>query len=185
MQVTVDVNDAYLRSVLADVLTSVKEMKQVARTASWDTTKQVKTRVSKLVRDRVAIKKKDLDPHLTATRHGDGGVVRLKESRRIPLREFGAKDTKKKGVTYKIDKNKPRQRIKDAFAVSKFGGHIYRRVGKKRLPIRKLYGVSAWGVIVKNNYVPEIETYARERLQINLTRRVNLQVLRRTGVVKH
>jgi hypothetical protein len=74
--------------------------------------------------------------------------------------------------------------VPDAFILNKFGGHVFRRVGKERLPIRKLMAVSAWGVFVKNDMTPEVEKYAQDQLEKNVVRRVNLEVLRRTGKVK-
>jgi hypothetical protein len=213
MQVSIQVKGRVLNDLIADLGAARRDVKYIARTASYDTAKQAKTHTSKLVRETVNIKKKDLDPNIDAVRLGNGAKMSVKESKRLPLRDFGAKDTKKNGVTYRISKGGAgsvqmskrmtvattrgrggRGRVSDAFILNKatrkgkphdFSGHVFKRVGKKRNPIRKLYGVSAWGVVVKNDMIRPIAAQAEINLEKNVLRRINLQMLRRTGVVKH
>lgn len=191
-QVLIKIDDRALHDLVADCKFAPSELKRISRTAAWDTTKQTKSDISKRVRTDLNIKKKDFDPYLHGVRIGDGGKVSVKESRRIPLREFGAKDTQSRGVTYKIARNKPRGRIPNAFILGiakrlgkphDFGGHVFKRVGKSRLPIMQPKGVSLWGYFVKNNLLDPVAKKARENLMKNLIRRVRLEVLRRTGLV--
>jgi len=72
-------------------------------------------------------------------------------SRRIPLIQFGARWSKKRGVSYQIDKAAGRKRIKSAFirtmpirGATQKQGHkgVFMRKGKARLPIRELFGPS-------------------------------------------
>ncbi len=212
-QVSIKVNDAYLRDVVAELQLAPGAIKRLRRAAAWDTAKQTKTHTSTLIRSAVKIKKKDVDKHIEANRQGEGAKVSLKESKRLPLRDFGARQTKR-GVTYQIanvggvtqgkgqsvttTRKGSRGRVPDAFIIEKntklgkptrmgkvanFGNHVFRRVGKKRLPIRKLWAVSAWGVVVKNDMVQPIAAKAEDDLENNIRRRVNLEVLRRTGKV--
>jgi len=68
----------------------------------------------------------------------------------ISLREYGAKATRK-GVTVKVSKSKGRQLVPGAFFGP--GGHVFRREGKKRLPIRKLWGPSLPSAFIKDAVV--------------------------------
>lgn len=66
--------------------------------------------------------------------------------RPIPLRDYGAKQGRA-GVTVRIEPRKGRRPLvrhkgNKAFAVGKFGDHIYARETERRLPIKKLFGPS-------------------------------------------
>lgn len=79
--------------------------------------------------------------------------VRLKKSMRLGVENFGPKHTGK-GVTFALTKGGGRKLIQDAFmgprpgkrAPRLNGGVFIRKDGAKRLPIRKLYAMSPWGM---------------------------------------
>ncbi len=152
-----------------------------------DTAKQTRTALSKSVRDRVKIKKKDLDPYFTIKlahpTSTPSAVIRIKKSARIPLRDFGARQAKsgKGGVTYQIAKTGGRKRIKDAFIVESMGGHVFRRKGKARFPVSKLQGVSAWGVVRVNKMDEQAVRDGQALLRRNLMRSVKYELLRAEG----
>jgi hypothetical protein len=115
---------------------------------------QGRTAISKGIRQNINIKAGDLREQIKVDRHKQGASITLKETDRISLKYFGAKQNKK-GVTYKINKGKGRGFIKSAFVSQKLYGHVFKRVGKNRLPINKLMGASAWGVfVVRGMYKP-------------------------------
>lgn len=58
----------------------------------------------------------------------------------IPLKDYKARQTRK-GVTVSVTKG-TRKVIPGAFIVQKLSGHVFRRQGRKRLPIEKLVGPS-------------------------------------------
>lgn len=182
-QVDIQIDDAFLRSLHSDVQLAPGDIKRIRRRASWETAKQGKTDTSRRVREKVNLKKKDLDPHIVANRSGDGAILKVAESRRLPLRDFGARQTRK-GVTHKISKEGKRRLVPGAFIAGSMGGHAFKRWGKERLPIGKLYAISTWGVVVKNEMPPEMAETAENNLYKNLVRGVRYEVLKKTGQVK-
>lgn len=152
-----------------------------------DTAKQVRTRVSRKIRDHVNIKKSDIDKHIKlakASEHPEAKVT-LSESKRIPLKYFGAK-ANSRGVTYRIKKGGGRQFVPSAFGppggkrtgIARLGFHVYRREGKSRRPIRKLFGPSPYGVAERANIKPEVMSETQSLLNKNVLRRMNLMALR-------
>lgn len=155
-----------------------------------DTARHSRTEISSRIRERVNIKKKDIDKHIKVDlADGDHleATVTLEKTARIPLKYFGARQTKK-GVTYKISKgpappknakrrtgkNGGKERIPDAFGpkIPRLGGNVFKRAGKKRLPIIKLLGPSAWGVFHKHGLreptVEENRAFFRRRIEQRL-----------------
>jgi Prophage minor tail protein Z (GPZ) len=100
-------------------------------------------------------------------------------TRLIPLIEFGARPNRQ-GVRA----SKPwgrAQTFQSAFIATMPSGHrgVFRRVGKKRLPIKEMMGSSIHGSFAQP-YVREIVTRTvKERLPILLARRVKQQMRKR------
>lgn len=116
-------------------------------------------------------------------------VVEVKKEKRISLKEFGARQTKT-GVSYKISKSRGRKTIPGAFQGPKPGsinvktkGNVFKRVGKSRLPIVKLFGPSSWGVfVVGKKQGPSVaETEAELKKQID--RRIRFIELKASGAI--
>lgn len=109
--------------------------------------------LAKEVGKELAVPQKDIKQGILVTKKATpdklSAEVTQRESQRLPLKRFGANQTKE-GVTYRISKTKGRQFIKSAFMPVVLGEHVYKRQGKKRLPIQKLHGPSPWGITVKN-----------------------------------
>ena len=106
----------------------------------------------------------------------------LKKSSRIPLKEFGARQTKK-GVSYKISKKGKRETITSGFVSNKLGDHVFVRVGKSRLPLRKPMGPSPWGVFVRQKMKPEVQEQVEVELEKQLDRRINFNKLKASGTI--
>lgn len=186
-------------------LTRVKEtlrrkpellLKQVAGALN-DTAKHEKSNISKLIREKVNIQKRDLDKHIFISRASPKHLVaqvHLEKTDRLSLKYFGARQTKK-GVTYRIAKAAtppgkgkrragPRERITDAFGpnIPRLGGNVYRRKllggGKKaaRLPIMKLLGPSPWGVFIRHDMRGDVNKSAKAYLANRLRHRTQHQV---------
>ena len=123
--------------------------------------KYVESVMAKEVSSNIAIRQKDVKRDIYVRKLRPAGAeVTLQKKNRFPLKRFRPRHTKA-GVTYKIDKNKPRQLIPGAFTgprpglqTVKFYGHAFKRKDpgqKKRLPIIKAgKGPSAAGVISTN-----------------------------------
>lgn len=153
MAVTMKIDSESLNR-LGSMLSGVKGglEKAIAR-ASARVAKQGVTLISSNIREQVNIKKKELDKRvLHAKQKGKTGqTVTLEYTPRFPLKYFGAKQTKK-GVTYRIPKSGKKSLARSAFGpeIPRLGGQVFRRVGKSRLPIQPLFGVSPWGTFVVN-----------------------------------
>jgi hypothetical protein len=125
----------------------------------------------------------------TATAENLSATVTLRKTKRLGLRHFGAKQNKT-GVSYKISKTGGRKRVDGAFQGPKPGvmkmswkGNAFKRVGKQRLPIIKLQGVSAFGAYAKNELSgPQVKVIEAE-LTKQMERRIKLNILRAEGLV--
>lgn len=173
-----------------------------------DTAKQVRTRMSALIRDRVNIKKKDIDPNIRiqprATSARPAAGIYLSKTHRLSLRYFGLKQTQI-GVTYKIDKNGPKKLVAHAFmgprpgAIAiKLGGNAWIRTGRGTVrkmtkgrykgeykePIRKVgQGPSPWGVFVKSGMLMPLAEETKALLQKNLEQRTRYLLLKNSGQI--
>lgn len=115
--------------------------------------------------------------------------VEMGKTKRIPLREFGARQTRA-GTSYKISRSKGRKTIRGAFQGPKPGvmkaswrGNVFRRVGKMRLPIVKLYGPSPWGVAVVGRKVEPSRNQIQAELNKQINRRLDYILKKKSGVI--
>lgn len=157
------------------------------------TAKKTRLDIGRDIRSVIALKKSMAEAPLQivtkATATSLSSTVTLKKTPRLGLRHFGAKQDKR-GVSYKIAKNGGRQRVEGAFQGPRPGvmktswkGNAFKRVGKDRLPITKLLGVSAFGAYVKNKFSPVQVKRINAELAKQMERRINLNVLRANGLV--
>ena len=155
--------------------------------------RKTKVKIGKDIRSVVAIKvaeaKKPISIKSKATAGNLSATVSLKETKRLGLRHFGARQDKR-GVSYKIGKSGGRSRVDGAFQgptpnIRKVSwrGNVFKRDGKSRLPITQIKGVSAWGAYVKNDLKgPQLEEIRLELFK-QVERRIKLNILRANGLV--
>lgn len=161
-----------------------------------ETTKKGQNEMARNIRSVVNMKagaaKKAVRTGKRATAENLVGVTSIpKESRKgWGLQHFGGRQTKK-GVTYRINKVGGRSMISGAFMgprpgqlAPKLHGGVFKRIGANRLPIVKLYGVSPFGAYTKNNFEPTDVLFIEKTLNEQVDRRINLNVLRASGLVK-
>lgn len=102
----------------------------------------------------------------------------------IPLKYFSASQTKK-GVTYRISpKQKGKMIYRDAFIAKQYGGNVYRRVGKERGPLQKIFGPSPGAAFAAAGLEGKVRDFAQKELPKQIDRRIRLANLREAGVVK-
>lgn len=173
-----------MAAVIAELRGIPSKVNRVLRTAANDTAKTLRSDLSKNIRELVNIKKADIDPYLKVTPPQGASVeIRIKEGARIPLRFFGARETKA-GVTYKISRRGGRNRIPSAFIVKKFASNVYTRKSANRGPFLKPRGVSAWGVVGVNKLDAKAVRDGQAIFRKNIMRRLNLEVLRAKGLAR-
>ena len=144
--------------------------------------------MSQVIRKQLNVKASDLKKFLKKLKKPNRATMTSKvyidSTGRLPLKHFGARQTKK-GVTYKIEKQGKRKTALSAFGVKpkmieSLGGHAYRREeGAARLPIRKLWGISVWGFATKNRMEKQFAQIAKKRLKLEIKERI--RYLKKTG----
>jgi len=176
-----------------------REIPKVLSGALNDAAKSTRTNIIRLIREKVVIKRKDIARHVNierAKRDSLEARIVLRESRRLSLSYFGARQVKARGgrgggLTYRIRKDEPRAFIPGGFLVPKTSlrhnapdaeGHIaFKRRYKSRLPIDKLRGPSAWGVFVKAGLDEQVLQLSEVDLEKHLGRRVNFTIMKMEG----
>lgn len=110
--------------------------------------------------------------------------VSLLKSLRLPLKDFGARQTRK-GVTAKVRKGSARKLYSDAFIVSRYGGNVYARTeqGKgPRLPLVKLKTGSPWGALAtRPNRLANVVAASTDAVKSALAKRIRYLELKRSG----
>lgn len=170
-----------------------KKLPQELKIAVNATAKKTRTSMSREVRKELATKAKSVNKVINivskATAQNLTSTVRLSKTKRIPLRDFGARQVRK-GVSYKISKTKGRQLAGSAFqgprpgAIrAKWKGRVFKRVGKSRLPIVQLYGPSPWGVFVKRQLRSPVVHDSNTELAKQVQRRVRFNTLKKQGLI--
>lgn len=166
---------------------STKLTKEIA-IASWETAKKAKRLIARDVTQSINLPQKTVIKSLNAKRNSDGtsSVVLTKENQ-IALKYFGPKQTAA-GVRVKVNKKSGFKTIPGAFMGPKPGiqlismrGHVFKRRGKKRLPLRYLSGVSPYGYFRKSNRVMPIRDEIQLEFLKQLNRRIRYQKLRSSG----
>lgn len=192
--IEIEINAKQLRRLREAVGKSKKNIKKELAGAINATSKKTKLQVGRDIRKTVNLKKDEAERPLsiraTATEANLVAVVSLKKTKRLGLRHFGARQDKR-GVSYKISKTGGRSRVNGAFQGPRPGvmkmswkGNAFKRVGKERLPIVMLKGVSAFGAYAKNELEgPQVKEINKE-LSKQMERRINLNILRANGLVK-
>jgi len=189
----IEVNAKQLKELRVAVGKAKKDFGKELAAAINATTKATRTKISKDIRSVVAMKKKDVDGKLKitskATAQNPVGHVVLEAGRREGLQYYDARQDKR-GVSYKIKPGGGRSRVNGAFMgpspvvlAPKLNGGVFKRVQSTRLPIVKLYGVSAIGAWLKNDFTADTVGFISKGLEKQMARRINLNVLRANGLV--
>lgn len=190
----VEINKKQLERLATATAKARKNMKKELAAAINAVSKKTKLQMGRDIRSTINLKKdeseKPLSIRASATEGNLSAVVQLKKTPRLGLRHFGAKQDKR-GVSYKISKQGGKSRVDGAFSGPKPGvvkmswkGNAFKRVGKNRLPIVQIKGVSAYGAYVKNKLSAPQLVIVQEELVKQIERRINLNVLRASGLVK-
>lgn len=105
----------------------------------------VRTEAVKLVRLNRALSASTVRNAFVVTRATRNSLTAaiVGSNKPIPLRDYGARQTRK-GVSVKVGGTRKLVTFAGnrSFIVDKISGHVFARKGKRRLPIKKLYGPS-------------------------------------------
>lgn len=179
---------------LADAVErSGRKLPREISTAVNAAARKTKSIIAKGVTTELATRQKTVKQHVSQSRKSVPtklqAAVRLAKSKRIPLKEFKPRQTRA-GVSYRISKRTGRATIPGAFQGPRPGlmkaswrGNVFKRVGKSRLPIVKLFGPSPWGVFVKRKMSRPTAEQARAELMKQLERRIRFNNLKADGTI--
>ena len=181
---------ARLKAAVADTGRTLRKELAIAANAAARKGKSV---VNKQIRTELVIKAKDLRPVIRTGRKANtediSTSVSVSKTKRISLREFGARQTRK-GVSYRASKTGGRKIAKGAFQGPRPGlmkvswrGHVFKRTGKSRLPIAKLHGPSAWGVFVVGKKMGTSAEVVQAELVKQVERRIRFVLLKKSGEI--
>lgn len=172
--------------------TKVKLGKEIAIAVRL-TANKTKTIVNRNVRKELAVKASDINKLISVSVRKDerrpSATITLKKTARLSLRAFSPRHTKK-GVTYRISKSEGRKTAIGAFMgpkpgklAPKLNGGVFKRVGKKRTPITKLHGASAWGAFKGRKMKLPTKRESKTELKKQIERRINYRVLKKNGAI--
>jgi hypothetical protein len=156
--VSVDIKPA--KAYLASL--TKRELPRVIGRSLDRTASSGKTFLSRRLRERFALKKAVVDKAISKRRSGEIQTITalnlgrawfeiITSGKPFPLRDFNARATAKRGVTYQVSRKAGRRTYRAkgnlAFIVPRFGGHVFVRTGPnppgpRGAPIRKVYGPS-------------------------------------------
>lgn len=189
----VGVDSASVNSLKAALKDTTRKLKAELKIAVNATAKKSKSIINKEIRSELAVTAKVVAPTIriltTATDANISATVEVKKTSRIPLRDFGARQTKA-GVTFKTSKTRGRKTVQGAFQGPKPGvmkaswrGRVFKRVGKTRLPIVQLFGPSPFGVMTKGKKLGPSKEQTQAELEKQIQRRVRFITLKKAGTI--
>lgn len=185
------VNQRQIKELRAALDGSDKKVRKELATVTNKTAKKVKSRMAKELKRELNTTAKNITKTIDvvekASRFSQASkiraVVRLKETSRLPLVDFKARQTKT-GVTYRISKREGRKRIASAFMVRMYQNNVYkRRAGEPKRIGKPLFGASPWAVFKKQNLEPVIVTYAKAEQYKQLKERIRFLKLKQAGTI--
>jgi len=192
--ISMNIDQSQIKRLESAVRAAGKSMSKEISAAINAVAKKTRLDMGRKIRSELNIGKESVESTIKTVRPSTPGSlsagVRLNKTKRIPLRDFGAKQNKV-GVSFKISKKGGRGAVQGAFQGPKPGvmkaswrGRVFKRAGKERLPIVQLMGPSPWGVFVKRRMTAVQIAETEAELKKQMERRINLNVLRANGLVK-
>lgn len=194
MNITISADRHQLRRLQAALDGSSKKMRaSIAQVINKTVTKSVSA-IAKEVTKELNTSQREVKAFIRkgirATRYNPVSSVSLNKSVRPSLRIFSPSQ-KSSGTSYKVSKTKGRQTARGAFMGPRPGklspklhGGVFKRVGKSRLPITKLHGVSPWAVFVKRKMKKPASRTIKAAFKKELDRKIREILLRKRGVIR-
>jgi hypothetical protein len=185
--ISLEFDQAQLAAVQMELRDLPKGLSRAMSQSINDTTKQVRGQMASDLTKSIAMKRGDVVQLISRTNAKPtllAANVHMRESERVPLARFGARQTAS-GVSYKIKKKGGRSRIASAFGpnIAKLNKQVFRRTDKSRLPLTKLFGPSPAVAFIGEGLEKKTEVDASAMLSKNLNRRVRFLLLKKAGVI--
>jgi hypothetical protein len=189
----IEVNAKQIKRLTEAVGKARKNFPRELAAAVNSVSKKTRISIGRRIRQTINLKKADAEKPIkikkTATAQTPVGVVSIDRETRAGLQHFAARQNGR-GVSYKISKQGGRKLVAGAFMgprpgvlAPKLNGGVFKRVGKSRQPIVKLYGVSPYGAYAKNNMSKAEVEFINKSLMTEMERRIKLNILRASGLV--
>lgn len=184
---------------------SASQIRQQSYIAVNQVAKEHKTSIAKQIREKVTLMSSIAKESIGFNRAKKGetsvATIVIRKSKRPPLSAFthtvkkvtGWRKKGVGGVSVKVSQSSGRTLIGDAFTVQKYrsASPALRAKGKGDLFVRyprgenknykvvRLWGVSVWGVFVKNKMQPRTEDEIRERLDKRIRRNIERAIFKK------
>jgi hypothetical protein len=189
----VSVNQTSLNGLKLAIKNTKTTLRRELRIAVNATAKKAKSIINKQIRSELAVTAKVVDKTISvkaeATEVQLSAKVTVRKTSRIPLRDFGARQTRA-GVSAKVSKTGGRKTISGAFQGPKPGvmksswrGRVFKRLGKTRLPIVQLFGPSPWGVMTVGKQLGPSKEQTQAELEKQVQRRIRFITLKKSGAI--
>lgn len=174
MRVTIDPSQiARMKAVIENTGRNLRKELVIACNQTARKTQGV---IAKQLAAKLNLKQKVSKRGVRVTRTASGqdisATVEVNKDKRFNLTAFIGTKQAATGVSYKTMRKGSRKVAKGSFEVAKWGGRTFKRVGKKRTPIRSLKGPSQWGVFVVGKMVQPTVQEAEAELKKNIDKRI-------------
>jgi len=189
----VSVNQASLNGLKLAIKNTKTTLRRELRIAVNATAKKAKSIINKQIRSELAVTAKVVDRTISvkaeATEVQLSAKVTIKKTARIPLRDFGARQTRA-GVSYKVSKKEGRKTVQGAFqgprpGVTKgsWSKNAFARIGAEKTPIVILLGPSPWGLLALGKQLGPSKEQTQAELEKQVQRRIRFITLKKSGAI--
>lgn len=183
----VQVDPHELSALEQEFRVSRRQLDRIVISAINDTGRKTVSGVVKDIAEKIAVTQKELRQvvsFLPARAGNPVGRITVKETDRIPLFEFSARQNRR-GVSYRIERGAPRKTAQSAFIATMKSGHegVFKRTGPTRLPIEELEGPSAWAVFLRAKLRRRTVEDAKQTLTERIRERLKFEGLVQRGQI--
>ena len=193
MSMTARIDNAQIARMKAAIENTGRNLRKELAIACNQTANKSKSIIAKQIGSELATAQKNIRKDIRNGKKASpldiSASVEVRKESRIPLRDFGARQTKT-GVSYRVSKTSGRRSVPGAFQGprpglmnAKWRGRVFKRLGKSRLPIAQLMGPSAWGVFVVGKKIGPSAQQTEAELKKNIDKRIRFLLLKQSGAI--
>ena len=176
---TVNVDTRELDAALAAL--ARPQLDRAVAVALSDTTKNGKVKAASLIAKRTGLKSAVVRPRIATPFVRVGAYQAQIHSSRKPIALIDFPSTRQNATGVATRAWGAPQTLRSAFIATMPTGHrsAYRRTGRSRLPIKKLWGPTIAGTFATPEVAAVLKATLRDRLAFNLRRRIRAEQRRR------